>query len=57
VRCEIRLENGDLVVVVRPALLTERLALGAEVTVSFPKEKHFVFPYPKKGLREELAIE
>ena len=56
-RCEIRLENGDLVVVVRPALLTERLAPGAEVTVSFPVEKHFVFPYPKKGLREELAIE
>lgn len=57
VRCEIRLENGDSVVVVRPGLLTERLAPGAEVTVSFPREKHFVFPYPEKGLREELAIE
>ncbi len=56
-RCEIRLENGDMVVVVRPALLTEWLASGAKVTVSFPKEKHFVFPYPEKGLMDELTIE
>ncbi|UCE28912.1 MAG: ABC transporter ATP-binding protein [Candidatus Bathyarchaeota archaeon] len=56
-RCEIQLENGDTVVVVRPALLTERLDAGEEVTVSFPVGKHFVFPYPEKGLREELRVE
>ncbi len=56
-RCEIRLENGDSVVAVRPALTTEWLDVGEKVTVSFPVEKSFVFAYPKKGLKEELALE
>ena len=56
-RCEIRFENGDSAVVVRPALMTEWLDAGEKVTVSFPVEKSFVFPYPKRGLREELSLE
>ncbi|MFQ5758950.1 MAG: ABC transporter ATP-binding protein, partial [Candidatus Bathyarchaeia archaeon] len=56
-RCEIRLENGDSVVVVRPALTAEWLDVGERVTVSFPVEKSFVFTYPKRGLEEELALE
>lgn len=56
-RCKIRLENGDSLVVVRPALTTEWLDIGEKVTVSFPVEKNFVFTYPKKGLKEELALE
>ena len=56
-RCEIRFENGDSAVVVRPALMTEWLDVGEKVTVSFPVEKSFVFPYPKRGLREELTLE
>jgi ABC-type Fe3+/spermidine/putrescine transport system ATPase subunit len=57
IRCEIQLENGDSVVVVRPALMTEWLDVGEKVTVSFPVEKSFVFAYPKRGLKEELALE
>jgi ABC-type Fe3+/spermidine/putrescine transport system ATPase subunit len=57
VRYEIRLENEDLVVVVRPALMAEWLDAGERVTVSFPAEKSFVFSYPKKGLKKELALE
>ena len=57
IRCEIRLENGDSVVVVRPALMTEWLDVEEKVTVSFPVEKSFVFAYPEKGLKEELALE
>jgi len=57
VRYEIQLENGDLVVVVRPALMTEWLDIGEKVTVSFPIEKSFVFTYPKRGLKKELALE
>jgi ABC-type Fe3+/spermidine/putrescine transport system ATPase subunit len=57
VRYEIRLENGDLVVVVRPALMAEWLDVGEKVTVSFPIEKSFVFTYPKRGLKRELALE
>jgi len=57
IRYEIRLENEDLVVVVRPALIGEWLDVGERVTVSFPVEKSFVFAYPERGLREELALE
>ena len=57
IRYEIRLENGDLVVVVRPALMVEWLNVGEKVTVSFPVEKSFVFTYPKRGLKRELALE
>jgi len=56
-RCEIRLENGDSVIVVRPALMAEWLEVGEKVSVSFPVEKNFVFAYPEKGLKEELALE
>ncbi len=56
-RCEIRLENGDPIVVVRPALMAEWLNVGENVTVSFPVDKSYVFPYPKRGLQEELALE
>ncbi len=57
IRYEIRLENEDLVVAVRPALIEEWLDVQEKVTVSFPIEKTLVFTYPKKGLKEELALE
>lgn len=57
IRYEIRLENGDVVVVVRPALMVEWLNVGEKVTISFPVEKSFVFAYPEKGLKTELALE
>jgi ABC-type Fe3+/spermidine/putrescine transport system ATPase subunit len=57
IRYEIRLENEDEVVVVRPALMTEWLDLGEKVTVSFPADKSFVFEYPERGLKGELALE
>jgi len=57
VRYEIRLETEDLVLVVRPALIAEWLSVGEKVTVSFPVEKSFVFSFPERGLRTELALE
>ncbi len=57
VRYEIRLQNEDMVVVVRPALMDEWLSVGEKITVAFPFEKSFVFSYPEKGLRTELALE
>jgi len=57
IRYEIKLENGDHIVVVRPSLLMEWFSAGEKVTVGFPAEKIFVFSYPLKGLREELALE
>ena len=46
-----------MVVVVRPALTAEWLEVGEPITVGFPAEKSFVFSYPEKGLRAELALE
>jgi ABC-type Fe3+/spermidine/putrescine transport system ATPase subunit len=57
VRYEIRFETEDLVLVVRPALIAEWLNVGEKVTVSFPVEKSFLFSYPERGLRTELALE
>ena len=57
IRYEIRLENEDLVVAVRPALIAEWLDVREKVTVSFPVEKTIIFTYPEKGLKEELALE
>ncbi len=57
IRYEIRLENDALVTVVRPALGTEHFEIEEKVTISFPIDKSFVFPYPKRGLKEELALE
>ena len=57
VRYEIRLQNEDIVVVVRPALMGEWFNVGERVTVAFPVVKSFVFSYPERGLRTELALE
>jgi len=57
IRYEVRLENEDVVVVLRPSLVEEWFNAGDSVTVSFPSEKSYVFVYPSKGLREELAVE
>ena len=56
-RCDIQLENEDSVVIVRPALTAEWFETEERVTVSFPVDKNFVFPYPTKGLSEALALE
>ncbi len=57
IRYEIRLKNDDLIVVVRPALMADWLSVGEKVTVSFPVEKSYVFSFPERGLRTELALE
>jgi iron(III) transport system ATP-binding protein len=57
VRYEIRLENQDSIVVVKPSLIEEWFNTGEKVTVSFPPEKAHVFAYPEAGLREEIAVE
>jgi iron(III) transport system ATP-binding protein len=57
VRYEVRLENQDLIVAVKPSLIEEWFNTGETVTVSFPPEKAHVFEYPEAGLREEIAVE
>ena len=57
IRYEIRLDNEDLLVVVRPTLLGDSYEVGERVSVSFSPDKVMVFPYPKRGLRGELSLE
>ena len=57
VRYEIRLENQDLVVGIKPSLIGEWLDVGEQVTLSFSHDNIHVFTYPEKGLREELTVE
>jgi len=57
IRYEIRLGNEDRIEVSRPTLVGEWFNVNDEVTVSFPPEKSYVFTYPTRGLREELAVE
>jgi len=57
IRYEVRLENQDLVAIVKPSLTEEWFNTGEKVTVSFPSEKAHVFAYPDAGLKEEIAVE
>jgi ABC-type Fe3+/spermidine/putrescine transport system ATPase subunit len=57
IRYGVRLENQDLVMVVKPSLVEEWLNVGEKVTISFSPRKTHVFSYPEAGLREELAVE
>ncbi|MEM3731290.1 MAG: ABC transporter ATP-binding protein [Candidatus Bathyarchaeia archaeon] len=57
VRYEIRLQNQDLVVIIKPSMTEEWFNIGEKITVSFPPEKAHVFAYPEKGLKEEISVE
>ncbi len=57
IRYEIRLENQDLIVVVKPSMTGEWFNIGEKVSAEFPKEKTHIFKYPDGGLKEEIAIE
>jgi ABC-type Fe3+/spermidine/putrescine transport system ATPase subunit len=57
IRYEVRVENEDSVVVVRPSMMGEWFNKDDRVTVSFPADKAHIFKYPEKGLNEEIAVE
>ena len=56
VRYEIRLENGDRLVINRPSLAEKWAEVGEEVTITYPLDKAHLFPYPEAGLTEEIAV-
>jgi iron(III) transport system ATP-binding protein len=56
VRYEIRLENGDRLVINRPSLTEEWVQIGQEVTITYPLDKAHLFPYPEAGLAEETSV-
>ncbi len=57
IRYEVRLENQDLVAVVKPSLTEEWFNTSENVTIRFPPDKAHVFAYPDVGLKEEIAVE
>jgi len=56
-RYEIYLKTEDTVVVTRPSLAEEPFTVDEKVTISFQPEKSHIFPYPIRGLMEELKPE
>jgi ABC-type Fe3+/spermidine/putrescine transport system ATPase subunit len=56
VRYEIRLENGDRLVINRPSLAEKWFEIGEEVTINYPIEKAHLFTYPEAGLTEEISV-
>ncbi len=56
IRYEIRLINDALIVVIKSSMSGDWLGIGEEVTVSFPVEHTHLFPYPERGLKEEISV-
>ena len=56
VRYEIRLENGDRMIINRPSLAEKWVEIGEEVTINYPLEKAHLFTYPEAGLTEEISV-
>ena len=56
-RYEIRLDNEDELVVTSPSMVAKPFRPGDRVMVAVPHGKAFVFPYPERGLKEELSVE
>ena len=57
IRYEIRLENQDLIVIVKPSMIGEWFNTGDKVNVGFPSEKTHIFKYPDEGLKEATSSE
>jgi ABC-type sugar transport system ATPase subunit len=57
IRYEIRLENDDLIVLVKPSMIGEWFNVGEKVAINFPPERIHLFEYPLAGLKEEIAVE
>jgi len=57
IRYEIKLENQDLIVAVKPSMTGEWFRVGEKVSVEFPREKTHIFKYPDGGLKGEIAVE
>jgi ABC-type Fe3+/spermidine/putrescine transport system ATPase subunit len=57
IRYEVRLENQDMVVLVKPSMIGEWFNTDDKVTVSFAPDKTHMFPYPQTGLKEEMSVE
>jgi len=56
IRYEIRLENGDRLIINKPSLTEEWVKMGQDMTITYPLEKAHLFQYPEAGLAEEIKV-
>jgi len=56
VRYEIRLQNGDHLIINRQSLAEKWFEIGDEVTIKYPHDKAHLFPYPETGLDKEISV-
>ncbi len=57
IRYEIRLENDDLIVIIKPSMTDEWSKKDEKVTIGFPADKIHAFAFPSGGLKGEIASE
>jgi ABC-type Fe3+/spermidine/putrescine transport system ATPase subunit len=57
IRYAVRIDNQDLIVVVKPSMIGEWLSMSQKVTLGFVPEKAHIFVYPQAGLKEETSVE
>lgn len=56
VRYDIRLENGDHLIINRQSLAENWFEIGDDVTITYPLDKAHLFPYPEEGLTKEISV-
>jgi ABC-type Fe3+/spermidine/putrescine transport system ATPase subunit len=56
VRYDIRLENGDHLIINRQSLAENWFEINEEVTITYPLDKAHLFPYPEEGLNKEISV-
>jgi ABC-type Fe3+/spermidine/putrescine transport system ATPase subunit len=56
VRYDIRLENGDHLIINRQSLAEKWFEIDDEVTITYPLDKAHLFLYPEEGLSKEIAV-
>ena len=56
VRYEIKLVNGDCMIINRPSLAEKWVEIGEEVTINYPLKKAHLFTYPEAGLAKEISV-
>lgn len=56
-RVEVRLDNGDLVIVEEPMSNSHEFKVGENVTLMFRPDDALIYHYPKEGLEKALSLE
>ena len=57
IRYEVRLENQDMIVIVKPSMIGEWCSVNERTSIGFPEDKAHLFKYPDAGLKEEISVE